>query len=508
MTTRAIPDSASDALIGALRRHTLDVSEHEPRRRIVIAGSGYVSRATQQLLLDIGIDADAVTVFDAADGRLDGAPMVAAGAKTITLHLTAAEYDTQLASLLDPGDLLINLTYDVCTEDVLTWCGRNDVLSIDTSVELWDPYDGWADDHPPATRTLAWRHRQMQRTLSDRLVTAGDGLPTMLVEHGANPGWVSHATRAAIRALADGDATDAAARAHAAIAAGDYARAAYALGVRIITIAERDTQTSTLTRKPGEFVNTWSIDGFRSEGGAPAAAWLGSHDHLPDGWQLALPNTYPSTMGPVYGPRAGMETHVRTFVPPFGTQLGMPIDHGEINSIGRSLTMRAPTESGWYSPTVFYAYLPCDDAIASINDLRGRSYELDRGAMRIMTDDIDDGRDALGVLVMTRRGAVWHGSQLDIHETRDLVGAGHNATTLQVAASVVAGAGWVVANPRRGVVVPDDIAEHADVLAAASRWLGPMPTVRVDWTPADGPITPSAAPPRDGDALRLAAFVI
>jgi homospermidine synthase len=44
-------------------------------------------------------------------------------------------------------------------------------------------------------------------------------------------------------------------------------RLAQRLGVKAIHIAERDTQVST-TPAPGEFVNTWSIDGFGSEGSA------------------------------------------------------------------------------------------------------------------------------------------------------------------------------------------------------------------------------------------------
>jgi homospermidine synthase len=38
------------------------------------------------------------------------------------------------------------------------------------------------------------------------------------------------------------------------------------LGVKGIHIAERDTQKSTKTRAEGEFWNTWSVDGFISEG--------------------------------------------------------------------------------------------------------------------------------------------------------------------------------------------------------------------------------------------------
>jgi len=38
------------------------------------------------------------------------------------------------------------------------------------------------------------------------------------------------------------------------------------LGVKGLHIAERDTQVTPDVRPPGEFWNTWSIDGFIAEG--------------------------------------------------------------------------------------------------------------------------------------------------------------------------------------------------------------------------------------------------
>ena len=75
----------------------------------------------------------------------------------------------------------------------------------------------------------------------------------------------------------------------------------------------------------------------------------------------------------------------------------------------------------------------------------------------------------------------WTGSQLDIHETRELVPR-QNATTLQVAASVLGALSWMIRNPREGLCVPDEL-PHRDVLEVASRYLGPCPSVQTDWTP-------------------------
>src|SRR6202012_1278922 len=62
----------------------------------------------------------------------------------------------------------------------------------------------------------------------------------------------------------------------------EWAALASELGVKVIHVAERDTQVSRIPKQPGEFVNTWSIDGFVSEGLQPAELGWGTHEtHFP-----------------------------------------------------------------------------------------------------------------------------------------------------------------------------------------------------------------------------------
>ena len=94
------------------------------------------------------------------------------------------------------------------------------------------------------------------------------------------------------------------------------------------------------------------------------------------------------------------------------------------------------TATAVYRPTVHYAYLPTDVAMASLHECRMSGYEL-QDAKRIMTDEITEGMDELGVLLLGHDlNGWWVGSQLDIDEARELV-PHQNATTLQVAASIL-----------------------------------------------------------------------
>ena len=71
-------------------------------------------------------------------------------------------------------------------------------------------------------------------------------------------------------------------------------------------------------------------------------------------------------------------------------------------------------------------------------------------SIRIMTDEIISGADILGALVMGHPyQSWWCGSDLSIEESRRLV-PHQNATTMQVAISVVAAFMWMLENPSAG----------------------------------------------------------
>jgi homospermidine synthase len=53
---------------------------------------------------------------------------------------------------------------------------------------------------------------------------------------------------------------------------------AQALGVKGIHIAERDTQRAKTPKPMNVFVNTWSVEGFVSEGLQPAELGWGTHE--------------------------------------------------------------------------------------------------------------------------------------------------------------------------------------------------------------------------------------
>jgi len=225
-----------------------------------------------------------------------------------------------------------------------------------------------------------------------------------------------------------------------------------------------------------EFVNTWSIEGFREEGTTTAEMGWGTHEKQ-------LPAfAYRHKEGPknqICLARMGINTWVRSWVPNY-TIHGMVVRHGESFTISDKLTVWKDGKAV-YRPTMHYAYCPCDNAIISLHELRGRNYEL-QPKLRIMNDEITSGADILGALLMGHAyHSWWIGSDLSIGESRRLV-PHQNATTMQVAISVVAATMWMIENPQQGVLVPDEL-PHDYILDISKPYLGRWISKSSDWTP-------------------------
>ncbi|HYM34073.1 MAG TPA: saccharopine dehydrogenase C-terminal domain-containing protein, partial [Steroidobacteraceae bacterium] len=257
----------------------------------------------------------------------------------------------------------------------------------------------------------------------------------------------------------------------------EWAALAHKLTIKVMHVAERDTQVSTIPKKPGEFVNTWSIDGFVSEGMQPAELGWGAHEkHMP-------PNGRHHKFGcgsAIYLLQPGASTRVRTWTPLAGHFHGFLITHGESISLSDYFTVKQGNKVV-YRPTVHYAYHPCDDAVLSVHEFAGRNWRL-QPRQRLMTEEITEGIDELGMLLAGhKKNAYWFGSQLSIQEARKLA-PHNNATSLQVCVSVLSGMVWAMENPTAGIVEPDEM-DFRRNLDICMPYLGLVVGEYTDWNP-------------------------
>ncbi|MCX5715353.1 MAG: saccharopine dehydrogenase NADP-binding domain-containing protein [Candidatus Omnitrophica bacterium] len=445
--------------------------------KVLIIGYGSVSKCTLPILLKhIKIPLKNITIIDFADKTKELKPWTSKGIRYFQEKITPININRVLAKYVSPGGLVIDLAWNIDCRDILTWCHDNRVLYVNTSVEEWDPYAN-IDRKTPFEKSLYYRHMGLRK-----LTSKWDNDATAVVDHGANPGLISHFTKKGIidiakKAVKEKDLPRKNARAmERLIADKEFAVLAMKLGIKVIHVSERDTQITDRPKEVDEFVGTWSIEGLREEGIAPAEMGWGTHEK-------ELP---PLANIPDYGPgnqiflsQMGMNTWVRSWIP-YQEIIGMVIRHGEAFSISDYLTVWKKGRPV-YRPTVHYAYMTCSETIASLHELRCRNYEL-QTKCRIMSDEITKGEDILGALIMGHRyNSWWTGSVLSIGESRELV-PHQNATTMQVAIGVVSATMWMIENPNKGLCVPDDL-PHDYVLKISKPYLGKLVSEASDWTP-------------------------
>jgi len=432
-------------------------------------GCGSIGQATLPLLRrHVGLRPDALTVLS-ADERGRGIAE-AAGARFIHCHLKPGNYRRQLARYVGAGDLLLNLSVDVSSLDLVEWCAESGTLYVDTSIEPWP---GVFDNPMLSLRERTnYLTRERMRRLGRRL---GPRSPTAIVDHGANPGLVSHFVKQALLDLRQELAPGAALPTRQS----EWAALSRQLSVSLIQVSERDTQAAERPKRPGEFVNTWSIDGFVDELMQPSELSLGT----------AEPGRPPGALwhregsGSVYLRRPGGGTYARSWLPSLGGFQGLLMTHDEVFSIADFLSIRS--QRGFeYRPTVMFVYHPCDDAMLSALELEGRGWQI-QPSRRVLTRDLVTGMDELGVLLAGHaRNAYWFGSQLTIEGARRHVPQS-NATSLQVAAGALAALVWAIRHPARGVLEADDL-DFDECLAVAGAYLGPLVGAYTDWTPLQG----------------------
>ncbi|HXP96601.1 MAG TPA: saccharopine dehydrogenase C-terminal domain-containing protein, partial [Telmatospirillum sp.] len=300
-----------------------------------------------------------------------------------------------------------------------------------------------------------------------------EGSATAVITHGANPGLVSHFLKQALLNLAK----DSGLSVPKPTSRTEWAALMQRLSVKIVHVAERDTQVPETPKRVGEFVNTWSIEGFVGEGCQPAELGWGSHEKtLPAGGR----HHEFGCGAAIYLNRPGASTRVRTWTPNEGPFHGFLITHGEAISIADYFTV-ADQGNVRFRPTVHYAYHPCDDAVLSLHELAGKNWHMQPNK-RLLMDEIVRGVDELGVLLMGHdKCSYWFGSQLSIREARALC-PHNNATSLQVTVSVLAGMIWAMENPRAGIIEPEEL-DFERILEICMPYLGTVTGVYSNWTP-------------------------
>jgi homospermidine synthase len=439
---------------------------------IVMIGFGSIGRGTLPLILrHFAFDRSRIVVVDPDDQNRS--LVDAEGLRFVKKAVTRENYRAFLTPLLTEGKgtgFCVNLSVDTSSLDIMKLCRELGVPYIDTVVEPWPGFYFDRSAGPEARTNNALR----DTVRSEKAKNPGGS--TAVSCCGANPGMVSWFVKQALLdiAAATGHRFDEPRESDR----DGWARLMRDLGVKGVHIAERDTQRSKSPKPRGVFVNTWSVEGFLSEGMQPAELGWGTHEKwLPENGLLATIGAKASA----YLLQPGANTRVRSWCPTPGPQFGFLVTHNEAISIADYFTVH---EGGRpvYRPTCHYAYHPANDAVLSLHEMFGAAGKMQDEHHILDENEIVDGIDELGVLLYGHaRNAYWYGSQLSVEETRNL--APHqNATGMQVTSAVLAGMVWALENPGAGIVEADEM-DFRRCLEVQRPYLGPVKGYYTDWTP-------------------------
>ncbi len=216
------------------------IHTHFPGRLLLI-GFGSIGQGILPLVLRHigGLSPDRITVVTADDAGRDEAEQF--GIRFLNHPLTRENYRHVLEPLVGRGDFVLNLSVDVSSIALMKLCQEKGALYLDTCIEPWP--GGYSDPNIPASRRTNYALRE--ETLELR--KAYPKGPTAVITHGANPGLVSHFVKQALLDIAADTDVEVGEPANR----DEWAALAQQLGIKVIHIAERDTQISSRAEDAG-----------------------------------------------------------------------------------------------------------------------------------------------------------------------------------------------------------------------------------------------------------------
>ncbi len=442
---------------------------------VVMIGFGSIGRGTLPLIeRHFDFDRSRLTVVDPHPEGHNDEIAKELGARFVQQAVTKDNYRELLTPLLTEGEgqgFCVNLSVDTSSLDIMKLCRELGVLYIDTVVEPWLGF--YFDDEADNASRTNYALRETVRTEKKK----NPGGTTAVSCCGANPGMVSwFVKQALVNLAADMDVK-------IDIPGQDdqqgWAKLMKKLGVKGVHIAERDTQRTRDPKPMNTFWNTWSVEGFISEGMQPAELGWGTHEK----WKPK--NARKQKKGnkaAIFLEQPGANTRVRTWCPTPGAQYGFLVTHNESVSIADYFTLRDKKGKVAFRPTVHYAYHPCNDAVLSLHEVFGAAGKAQPKFHVLDENELVDGIDELGVLLYGhKKNAYWYGSQLSLEETRRIAPY-QNATGLQVTSAVIAGMVWALEHPEAGIVETDEM-DFQRCLEVQLPYLGPVKGYYTDWTP-------------------------
>lgn len=162
--------------------------------KVIIIGCGSIGQGILPLIgRHIPLEGEGRLLVLSADEQGRGLARQC-GARFEHAHLTPENHRRILGKHVKAGDLVLNLSVNVASLDLVRFCAEHEALYVDTSIEPWPGV--YANPMLKMRDRTNYVIREKALRLAAEL---GPDSPTAVVDHGANPGLVSHFVKRALR---------------------------------------------------------------------------------------------------------------------------------------------------------------------------------------------------------------------------------------------------------------------------------------------------------------------
>lgn len=388
----------------------------------------------------------------------------------IKISLTKNNIEKVLHKYVPNSVIVLDVSIGINAIDVIRICNLYNVMYVNTSLENWEI----ENPHILPQNKVELYPRTLHYQYSILMKEKNNIKPTMVFDHGMNPGMISHLAKYAIS-----EAYKSKYKKKIPLTKKRLTKAAIELSLDTIHIAELDTQKlkKGYPFKTNTFYNTWSPMGMIAEGIDPIQ--IGHSRHGNNEIDRIINKKGYQIQNMKYFPVRGMSKKVKTITITKNNKEiiteGFLIPHGEANTLSKFLS------SGDYTPNVYYVYRPSEPTLHSIENLKKRKY-IHQPVMHPVLDQRQlsrSGYDSIGAFLILGEYNWWTGTVLSIGDVRKMGMKYAGPTEVQVAISYLACIKWMLNNTRKGVCSPEDL-PSLDIIRWCKPYLGSFINRRVN----------------------------
>ena len=396
----------------------------------------------------------------------------------LTYEINRENFKSLFEKYLTRGDLLIDFADTVGTRDILEWCAQNNIMYINTGEADW-----------PENWYSIFNENKLKNEIREKY--HGKNKCPIVLQHGNNPGLVSHFVKKGIEYIVHTQYKKDK-QLKKLVMNHQSKEAARILNIKMIHVNDIDLQKIVESNDKNCLYNTWCVDSFFFELLSEATVNMGTHENMNFKEECKMID---KTNGYLELKKLAVDTKCCTYYP-YGKFDGYLVPHEETITIAKSLEIKE-NERVVYRPTVMFIYTPCNSACNYLKNAKVNEYpEIDpnkpldcenengeiitRGYIYpeyseiVYKEKIVSGTEYVGVLLMGENfEPVWVGNRIEpsfLYKQKNSYW--QTPTITPVAMSALAAVCWMIRNKDKGgIYFPEDITDYDEILKKAEKYI-------------------------------------